>query len=94
MATGSLSLDPRRPPVAVLVREMDRADPGARLPFTGAGGSRRRRAASRSGSARRCRNCIACGAGQVLRLPLLGREVEVASSAASGATIRASSAPW
>jgi putative ABC transport system permease protein len=33
---SNLTLDPERPPVALLVRELDRAEPGARLPFTGA----------------------------------------------------------
>ncbi|TLD46989.1 MAG: hypothetical protein FAZ92_00729 [Accumulibacter sp.] len=35
-AYASLTLDPRRPPVALLVREIDHRDPAARLPFTGA----------------------------------------------------------
>jgi len=35
-AYASLTLDPRRPAVALLVRELDRRDPAARLPFTGA----------------------------------------------------------
>jgi putative ABC transport system permease protein len=35
-AVSSLSLDPRRPPVALLVRPIDPADPGGRLPLVGA----------------------------------------------------------
>jgi putative ABC transport system permease protein len=87
-----LSLDPRRPPAALLVRELDRAGPGARLPFT--------RAVFTAPAASIPVWISEADAGTVspatrpaLRLPLLGREVEV-SSAASGATIRASSAPW
>jgi hypothetical protein len=60
MAVGALSLDPQRPAVAVLVRELDRADPGARLPFSRPVFTARRRQAFRSGSASRCSNCIAC----------------------------------
>ncbi len=33
---SNLTLDPERPAVALLVRELDRTEPGARLPFTGA----------------------------------------------------------
>ncbi|EXI68847.1 MAG: lipoprotein releasing system, transmembrane protein, LolC/E family [Candidatus Accumulibacter adjunctus] len=75
-AHGSLTLDPRRPPVALLVRELDRDDPAARLPFTGAvlvppaempvvwiSEAMHEIYGSRP--------------GQTLRLPVLGREVEV-----------------
>jgi putative ABC transport system permease protein len=76
MAAGSLSLDPRRPAVAVLVRELDRADPGARLPFTG------QVLAVPVGAipvwiSEPMQELYRLQAGQTLRLPLLGREVEV-----------------
>ncbi len=76
MAAGALSLDPRRPAVAVLVRELDRADPGARLPFTG------EVIAAPTGSipvwiSEPMQELYRLQAGQTLRLPLLGREVEV-----------------
>jgi putative ABC transport system permease protein len=76
MATGSLSLDSRRPPAALLVREIDRADPGTRLPFTGPV------LAARDGAvtvwvSEALQEMQGLGAGQTLRLPLLGREIEV-----------------
>ncbi len=76
MAAGALNLDPRRPPVAMLVRELDRADPGARLPFTG------QVVAAPAGSipvwiSEPMRELYRLQPGQTLRLPLLGREVEV-----------------
>jgi putative ABC transport system permease protein len=75
-ATGSLGLDPQRPAVALLVREMDRSDPAARLPFTGP---------VVTVPAPRIAVWISepmhelyrLEAGQALRLPLLGRELEV-----------------
>jgi putative ABC transport system permease protein len=75
-ATGSLGLDPQRPAVALLVREIDRTDPAARLPFTGPVATL---------PAPRITVWISepmhelyrLEAGQALRLPLLGREVEV-----------------
>jgi len=76
MAAGTASLDPQRPAVAVLVRELDRADPGARLPFTGAV------AAAPAGAipvwiSEPMQELYRLQPGQTLRLPLLGREVEV-----------------
>jgi putative ABC transport system permease protein len=76
MATGSLSLDPRRPPAALLVREIDRADPGARLPFTGAV------QAAPEGRitvwvSEALQEVHGLRNGQALHLPLLGRDVEV-----------------
>ena len=76
MASGALSLDPQRPTVAVLVRELDRTDPGARLPFTG------EVIAAPAGTipvwiSEPAQELYRLKPGQTLRLPLLGREVEV-----------------
>lgn len=76
MAAGAVSLDPRRPAVAVLVRELDRAKPGARLPFTG------EIVAAPPGTipvwiSEPMQELYRLKPGQTLRLPLLGREVEV-----------------
>lgn len=76
MASGKLSLDPRRPPAALLVREIDRTNPGARLPFTGpvvapAGGM------ITVWVSEALQEMQGLHAGQTLRLPLLGGEVEV-----------------
>jgi putative ABC transport system permease protein len=76
MAAGALSLDPRRPTVAVLVRDLDRADPGARLPFTG------EIVAAPAGAipvwiSEPMQELYRLQPGRTLRLPLLGREVEV-----------------
>ncbi len=75
-ATVSLALDPQRPAVALLVRELDRADAAARLPFTGA---------VLAAPADRVvvwisepmQQLYRLAPGENLRLPLLGREVEV-----------------
>ena len=74
-AAVSLSLDPQRPAVALLVRELDRAEAAARLPFTGA---------VLAAPADRLvvwisepmQQLYRLAPGQSLRLPLLGREVE------------------
>ena len=76
MAAGALNLDPRRPTVAVLVRELDPANPGARLPFTG------EILAAPAGAipvwiSEPMQELYRLKPGQTLRLPLLGREVEV-----------------
>ena len=76
MAAGALSLDPQRPTVAVLVRELDRTNPGVRLPFTG------EVLAAPAGSiavwiSEPMQELYRLQAGQTLRLPLLGRQVEV-----------------
>jgi putative ABC transport system permease protein len=75
-AVGALTLDPQRPTVALLVRELDRADPAARLPFTGAV------VAAPPGRmavwiSEPMQELYRLAPGQTLRLPLLGREVEV-----------------
>ena len=75
-ATTALSLDPQRPTVALLVRDLNRTDPGARLPFTGP---------VLAAPADRIAVWISeplqelyrLKPGQTLRLPLLGREAEV-----------------
>jgi putative ABC transport system permease protein len=76
MAVGTASLDPQRPPVAVLVRELDRADPSARLPFAGEVFT------APAGNipvwiSEPMQQLYRLQTGQTLRLPLLGREVEV-----------------
>ncbi len=75
-ATGSLGLDPQRPAVALLVRDMDRADPAARLPFTGPVVTI---PAPRIAVwiSEPMHELYRLEAGQTLRLPLLGREIEV-----------------
>lgn len=75
-AHGTLSLDPQRPTVALLVRELDRADPAARLPFTG------QVFAAPAGRitvwiSEPLQELYRLAPGRSLRLPLLGREVEV-----------------
>ncbi len=80
-AAGALSLDPRRPAVALLVRDLDPADAAARLPLSGA---------SIAAPAHRVpvwiseamQELYGLAPGQTLRLPLLGREVEVFVSGA------------
>jgi putative ABC transport system permease protein len=76
MAVGALSLDPRRPSVAVLVRELDRADPGARLPFSGPLFTAPA-ASIPVWISEPMQQLYRLQPGQALRLPLLGREVEV-----------------
>lgn len=75
-AHGTLTLDPQRPTVALLVRELDRADPAARLPFTGqvftAPAGRVAVWISEP-----LQELYRLAPGRSLRLPLLGREVEV-----------------
>ncbi len=75
-ATAALTLDPQRPTVALLVRDLNRADPGARLPFTGpvVAAPAQRIAAWISEP---MQELYRLAPGQTLRLPLLGREVEV-----------------
>ncbi|MDP2823859.1 MAG: FtsX-like permease family protein [Sulfuritalea sp.] len=74
-AHGSLSLDPQRPAVGLLVRELDRADPAARLPFTGPvlAVPQDRVAVWISEP---LQELYRLTPGQTLRLPLLGREVD------------------
>jgi putative ABC transport system permease protein len=76
MAASSLSLDPQRPAAALLVREIDRREPGARLPFSGtvidvvpAG--------IPVWISEAMQEVHGIAVGQRLRLPLLGREVDV-----------------
>ena len=76
MAVGALSLDPQRPAIALLVRELDRADPAARLPFTG------QVIAAPTGTipvwiSEPMQELYRLKPGQTLRLPLLGGQVDV-----------------
>ncbi|MCM2289419.1 MAG: ABC transporter permease [Sulfuritalea sp.] len=75
-ATTALTLDPQRPTVALLVRDLNRTDPGARLPFTGAVVTA---PADRIAVwiSEPLQELYRLAPGQTLRLPLLGREVEV-----------------
>ncbi|MBI5898453.1 MAG: ABC transporter permease [Rhodocyclales bacterium] len=79
MAASSFSLDPQRPTVALLVREIDRRDPGAQLPFTGAVAD-----VAPGGIpvwiSEAMQQVHGIAVGQRLRLPLLGREIEVTVS--------------
>ncbi|EXI72588.1 MAG TPA: FtsX-like permease family protein [Candidatus Accumulibacter phosphatis] len=75
-AHGALTLDPQRPPVALLVREIERSNPAARLPFSGA------LIAPPADLpvvwiSEATHEIYRMAPGQTLRLPLLGREVEV-----------------
>lgn len=74
-AHGSLSLDPQRPAVGLLVRELDRANVGARLPFTGPvlAVPADHVAVWISEPLQELHRLTP---GQTLRLPLLGREVD------------------
>jgi hypothetical protein len=84
---------PQRPNVALLVREIERGHPAARLPFSG------ELVAAPPDMAvvwisEALHEIYRIVPGQILRLPLLGRARWRSSSAASGATIPGSSAPW
>jgi putative ABC transport system permease protein len=75
-AFSALTLDAQRPAVALLVRELDRSDPAARLPFTGPV------LAPPPGQimvwiSEPMAELYRLAPGQSLRLPLLGRETEV-----------------
>ncbi|MDZ4253319.1 MAG: ABC transporter permease, partial [Sulfuritalea sp.] len=74
-AHGALSLDPQRPAVVLLVREMRRADAAARLPFSGPVVAV---AADRVAVwiSEPMQELYRLTPGQTLRLPLLGREVD------------------
>jgi len=76
MAAGRLGLDPRRPDVALLVRELDRHAPAARLPFTGAVFAVPA-PATPVWISEALQEVHGIAAGQTLRLPLLGRDVDV-----------------
>ncbi|WP_300320817.1 ABC transporter permease [Accumulibacter sp.] len=76
MATASLTLDPRRPKVALLVRELERDNPAARLPFTGPVLTPPV-AMPVVWISEPMHEIYRVGAGETLRLPLLGREVDV-----------------
>ena len=75
-AFSSLTLDATRPAVAMLVRELDRSDPGARLPFTGPV------VVPPPGQtvvwvSEPMAELYGLAPGQQLRLPLLGRDTDV-----------------
>lgn len=75
-AFGTLTLNPQRPAVALLVRELDRANPSARLPITGEviDLPTDRIAVWISEP---MQEIYQLTPGQSLRLPMLGREVDV-----------------
>ena len=75
-AFSSLTLDPSLPAVALLVRELNRADPGARLPFTGpviAAPANQTVVWVSEPMA----ELYGLAPGQQMRLPLLGRDANV-----------------
>ena len=76
MAVSRIGLAPRRPEVALLVRELDRDDPGTRLPFAGVVIAVPD-AATPVWVSEALQEIHGIRVGQTLRLPLLGREVEV-----------------
>ncbi|WP_291994743.1 ABC transporter permease [Candidatus Accumulibacter sp. ACC003] len=76
LASASLTIDPQRPKVTLLIRELDRDRPAARLPFTGP------LIAPPADLpvvwiSEPLHEIYGFIAGQRLRLPLLGRQVEV-----------------
>ena len=75
-AFSSLTLDVSRPAVALLVRELDRNDPGARLPFTGPVITPPSEQAV-AWVSEPMAELYGLAPGQQLRLPLLGRETNV-----------------
>ena len=75
-AFSSLTLDVAQPAVALLVRELDRNDPGARLPFTGPVLASPL-AQTVVWVSEPMAELYGLAAGQTLRLPLLGRDTEV-----------------
>lgn len=76
-AHASLTLDPRRPVVALIVREIERGNPAARLPFTGPLPTPPADGTPLVWISEPLREIYRIEAGQRLRLPLLGRTVEV-----------------
>lgn len=77
MAHASLTLDPRRPNVALIVRELDRQNPAARLPFTGPLSAPPNDAQPVVWVSEPLQEIYGIAPGQTLRLPLLGGSVEV-----------------
>ncbi|HPT50561.1 MAG TPA: ABC transporter permease [Accumulibacter sp.] len=77
MAHATLTLDPRRPNVTLIVRELDRLDPAARLPFTGPLSVPPDETLPVVWISEPLREIYGIAPGQTLRLPLLGGSVEV-----------------
>lgn len=75
-AFSSLTLDVSRPAVALLVRELDRLDPGTRLPFTGPVIAPPREQ-TLVWVSEPMAELYGLAPGQQLRLPLLGRDTNV-----------------
>ncbi len=76
-AQASLTIDPQRPNVALLVREIERGNPAARLPFTGAVTPPPADDRVVVWISEPLHEIYGINPGQTLRLPLLGRAVEV-----------------
>ncbi|WP_300335862.1 FtsX-like permease family protein [Accumulibacter sp.] len=76
LANASLTIDPQRPKVTLLVREIERHDPAARLPFTGPVIAPPA-AMPVVWISEPLHEIYRLAAGQTLSLPLLGRQVEV-----------------
>ena len=77
-ARAELLLDPARPRVVLLARDLPRDDPGSALPLVGdAGRAARRRAAAGLGRARRWSTSTACAPGARLQLPIAGERTTV-----------------
>ncbi|MBP9805115.1 MAG: FtsX-like permease family protein [Candidatus Accumulibacter sp.] len=76
-AHASLTIDPQRPNVALMVREIERGNPGARLPFTGAVMTPPSDDLVVVWISEPLHEIYGIHPGQTLRLPLLGGAVEV-----------------
>ncbi|EXI82299.1 MAG: lipoprotein releasing system, transmembrane protein, LolC/E family [Candidatus Accumulibacter appositus] len=76
MANAALTIDPQRPQVALLIREIEPRDPAARLPFTGPLLAPPA-AMPAVWISEPMAEIYRLAPAQTLRLPLLGREVEV-----------------
>ncbi|HRF12336.1 MAG TPA: ABC transporter permease, partial [Candidatus Accumulibacter phosphatis] len=76
-AQASLTIDPQRPNVALLVREIERSHPEARLPFTGPVLAPPAGDIAVVWISEALHEIYRIAPGQTLRLPLLGRAIEV-----------------
>ncbi|MBL8398466.1 MAG: ABC transporter permease [Candidatus Accumulibacter sp.] len=76
-AHGTLTLDPRRPDVGLIVREIDRQHPAQRLPLTGRLATPPDDRLPVVWISEALQEIYGIHPGQLLRLPLLGRDVEL-----------------
>ncbi len=76
-AQAALTIDPQRPNIALLVREIERSQPEARLPFTGPVLAPPAGDIAVVWISEALHEIYRIAPGQTLRLPLLGRAIEV-----------------